>query len=205
MARRMPARPVPSAGDRGGTDVASRYSEAVCRPDARSAMVRRYDPFEEVFESWREFDDIVRRFFGGRQALPPVTGTRSLPPALPERAGFVPAVECFTRDRNLVFRVELPGVDSKDAEVCVLGNRLVIKGEKKEERKIEEEDLYLKEIVAGRFERSFDLPEGVKKDQVRAFFQNGVLEVTLPAPELEPARRVPIGTGETGKKAVKAA
>ena len=117
----------------------------------------------------------------------------------------MPAVECFTKDKQLIMKVELPGVDPKQVEVMVTGNRLAIKGEKREERKIEEGEYFFREIARGRFERTFELPEGVKKEQVNATYQNGVLEVTVPAPALETARKVPVEIQEAGKKTIKAA
>jgi len=142
-----------------------------------------------MFEPWREFDKLFGRL------LPPPTG----------EAVFVPPVECYTRDKQIVLRAELPGVDPKMVEVAIAGTMLTIKGEKKEERKVEEESLYFREITRGRFERTFELPEGIKKEQIVATFQNGILEIVLPALALETARKVPIEIQEIGKKTIKAA
>jgi HSP20 family protein len=168
-------------------------------------MLRKFDPFAEMFESWRDFDSLLRRVFGGPREMTFPLATRRLLPAAAAVGEFVPAVECFTRDRQLIVRAELPGVDPKQVEVAVTGNTLTIKGEKKEERKVEEGDLLFREISQGRFERSFELPQGVKAEQVRAAFVNGVLEITMPAAGLEPARKVPVEVTEPGKKTVKAA
>ena len=114
-------------------------------------------------------------------------------------------MECFTKDKQLTLKVELPGVDPKDVEVSVMGNQLVLKGEKKQDHTVEEKDLFFREIARGRFERSFTLPDGVKKEQVKAIFTNGVLEVCLPAEGMEIAKKVPIEVAEIGKKGFKAA
>jgi HSP20 family protein len=119
------------------------------------------------------------------------------------RAAFYPSVECFTKDKQLVLRAELPGVDPKDIDVTIAGNQLLLRGEKKEDYKIDEKDLFFQEVSRGRFERTFALPEGVKMDQVKASFNNGVLELTMPSGMIDQARKVPIEIG--AGKFVKAA
>lgn len=168
-------------------------------------MLRRRGLFGEMFEPWREFERLFGRPFGEWSEFPGLLPSRRLLPAVPGAPEFVPAVECYTKDKQLVLKMELPGVDPKQVEIAIVGNMLTIKGEKKEERKIEEESLFFREIARGRFERTFELPEGVKKEQIGATFQNGVLEVLLPAAGLETARKVPIEIQEMGKKSIKAA
>ena len=168
-------------------------------------MLRRRNLFGEMFEPWREFDKLFGRPSGEWTEFPNLLSTRRLLAPPTGEAVFVPPVECYTKDKQLVLKAELPGVDPKMVEVAIVGNLLTIKGEKKEERKIEEESLYFREIARGRFERTFELPEGVKKEQIVATFQNGVLEVVLPAMGLETARKVPIEVQEIGKKTIKAA
>jgi HSP20 family protein len=168
-------------------------------------MLRRRDPFAEMFESWRDFDTLFRRIMGGVPELPVAPVGRRLLQVPRTGSEFLPAVECFTKDKELILRAELPGVDPKQVEVSIVGNTLLIKGEKKEERQVREEEIFFREIAQGRFERSFELPEGVKKEQIRASLQSGVLEVILPAAAIEPARKVPVDVLEAGKKTVKAA
>jgi HSP20 family protein len=161
--------------------------------------------FGERFEPWEEFERMLRRPLAEIDEILAPLQTRRLLPVIPQAEVFVPAAECFTKDKQLIVKMELPGVEPKQVEVLVTGNRLVIKGEKREERKVEEGELFFREIARGRFERSFELPEGVKKEQVNATYQNGVLEIVVPAPALEAARKVPVEIQEGGKKAIKAA
>jgi HSP20 family protein len=73
---------------------------------------------------------------------------------------------------------------------------LVIKGHRQSENEVRDEHYYRLERSAGSFYRRLPLPEGVKPDQVKAKFNDGVLEVRLPKPEQEqPQRqRIPITT-----------
>jgi HSP20 family protein len=167
-------------------------------------MLRRRSLFGEGIEPFAEFERLFRPLTEMGELMTPWT-TRRLLPALPVAREFVPAVECYYKDKQLVLKAELPGVDPKMVEIGVIGNMLTIKGEKKEERKLEEENVFFREIARGHFERTFELPEGVKKDQIVATFQNGILEVTLPAAGIETARKVPIEVQEVGKKSIKAA
>jgi HSP20 family protein len=167
-------------------------------------MLRRRSLFGEGVEPFAELERLFRPFGETGELMAPWT-TRRLLPAVPVTQEFIPAVECYTKDKQLFLRAELPGVDPKQVEVSIVGKMLTIKGEKKEEHKVEDESLYFREIARGRFERTFELPEGVKKEHIVATFQNGVLEVALPAVGIETARKVPIEIQEIGKKTIKAA
>jgi HSP20 family molecular chaperone IbpA len=94
---------------------------------------------------------------------------------------FVPAVDLTTRGDDLIFRVELPGIDpDKNVDVTIEGNILRIKGERAAERKEEErEGYYFQEIRYGTFERDFHLPDGVTEKDVSAEYRDGVLEVKV--------------------------
>ncbi|MFQ5670146.1 MAG: Hsp20/alpha crystallin family protein [Acidobacteriota bacterium] len=168
-------------------------------------MYRVTNPFEDFSSIFRGFDNLLQQFLGDfepvtRHLLPagaePVTG---LPAPRWSRMVY-PAVESFRRGDEIVFRAELPGVDPKDLSVSVEDNRLILRGEKKMKKEADDADHYLREVFHGRFERVFDLPKGLKPEQLKARFENGVLEITLPAEGLHAAaRRVPIQitSGET--------
>jgi HSP20 family protein len=167
-------------------------------------MIRKPGKFDEMFDLFQNFDRFFGRPMWQARELPGETSDyrRALPLA-PMRAAFYPSVECFTKDKQLVLRAELPGVDPKDIDVTIAGNQLLLRGEKKEDYKIDEKDLFFQEVSRGRFERTFALPEGVKMDQVKASFNNGVLELTMPSGMIDQARKVPIEIG--AGKFVKAA
>jgi HSP20 family protein len=164
-------------------------------------MLRRSGVFDELYDLFSEFDRLFRRTMRPYREL--IGETALAPRALPSRSdvSFLPAMECFHRDNTLVLRAELPGVDPKDVEVSIVGNQVFLRGEKKQETRVEEKDLFFREFSQGRFERSFTLPEGTKTDQVKASFQNGVLEVTLPAGTAVKPRTIPIEIGGGGKSA----
>jgi HSP20 family protein len=69
---------------------------------------------------------------------------------------------------------------------------LTIRGERKGEEEVKEEDYYCCERWAGSFERSLTLPSGVDADKIKATFKNGVLEVHLPQVEKAKGKKVEI-------------
>jgi HSP20 family protein len=164
-----------------------------------------------MFDLFREMEGMFPARRGPWRELPmenaftPAFMQQRMLPAPREAAIFFPAVECFTREGQLVLKAELPGVDPAAIEIAVAGDRLTMRGEKKEEKKVEDKDLFFKETCFGRFERTFTLPEGVKSDQVKASFMNGVLELTMPAVASMTVSKVPIQVGDAQKKTVKAA
>jgi len=112
------------------------------------------------------------------------------------QAQWVPPIEVFERDGQLVVQAELPGLNAKDVTVEVTDDMLTIAGERREEHEENQEGYRVSERRYGRFFRSIPLPEGVKAEEVRAKFQNGVLEVTIPVPQQEQrGRRIEIQEG----------
>jgi HSP20 family protein len=109
-----------------------------------------------------------------------------------EARGFAPAVDMVDRKDEVILRADLPGLEQKDIEVSVEEGVLTIRGERKEEKEVKEQDYYCCERWAGRFERSFTLPTGVDADKVRATFKNGILEVHLPKVEKAKGKKVEI-------------
>ncbi len=89
-------------------------------------------------------------------------------------------MDVIDRDKDVLFRAELPGVDKKDLDVSVHDNMLTIKGESQYESSKEQDEYYSSEIKKGSFARSLMLPPNVDSNNISAEFKNGLLEVTLP-------------------------
>ncbi len=108
---------------------------------------------------------------------------------------FSPRVDISEDEKNLFVTVEIPGVTKDDVKVTINDdNVLVIKGEKKREFKTEdkERNFIRVERSYGSFQRSFILPDNVKKDNISAKFDNGVLTITLEKVEPEPPKQIDI-------------
>ncbi len=94
-----------------------------------------------------------------------------------------PAVDLFEDKNDIVVKAELPGMEKENVEVKLTDHTLTIKGEKKKEEEIKEENYYRSERSYGSFIRTLELPTDVHADKVKASFKNGVLEVRLPKTE----------------------
>ncbi len=105
------------------------------------------------------------------------------------KTAWQPRVDVIDADDQYVLEVDLPGVDPKGVEVELDQGLLVIKGEKEASHGDEAAYTY-RERRAGKFERSFRVPEAVDADGITAKFDKGVLEIRVP--KVERSRRIPI-------------
>ncbi len=149
--------------------------------------------WEEIGTLEQRMDDLLRAVLGKR--------TRLTYPTLPlfvERP-FVPAIDVFAREKDLVARVELPGVDpAKDIRVSIDDGELVITGERRHEEEVDEGTYYRMEGSYGSFERRIPIPDGIDDAAVTATYVDGVLEVVVPEAmaklEAPPVREIPVTT-----------
>lgn len=97
--------------------------------------------------------------------------------------GWLPEIDVFEKDNRLFTKVDLPGLKKEDVKVEVSDGQLVISGERKSEAEEKKEQYYRCEREYGSFYRAVPLPDGVKADDVKATFADGVLEVSVPLPK----------------------
>jgi HSP20 family protein len=102
--------------------------------------------------------------------------------------------DVFEDDRRLVVRLEAPGMDKKEIEVEVVGDTLVVRGEKRFERERTEGRWRVLQCAYGSFHRSVPLPVPVDGDKAKATYRDGVLKVELPKrhPGRSPVRQIPV-------------
>jgi HSP20 family protein len=103
-----------------------------------------------------------------------------------------PAVDMFEKDDKVVIKAELPGLDKKDVSLDLQNGVLTLKGERKHENEVEEENFYRREMSYGKFVRSFSLPVDVDADKIKAEFQNGLLTVEVPKPEEHKPKQIKV-------------
>jgi len=116
--------------------------------------------------------------------------------AAPEYELWAPPIEVIQKEGHVLITVELAGIPKEEVKVEVVDEALVIEGERKLEKEKKEEGFLRTERVYGKFYRSIPLPKGAKTEAIKAEMTNGILEVTIPVPELKPAlRSIPIKTG----------
>lgn len=140
------------------------------------------------------FDEIERMFdeFMGAGLMRPGLLQRGLRPELQAFEGRMPRVDVLDRESEFVVRAELPGVDKKDLDISLGENSLTIKASSSHESKEESGDYYRREISRGSFARTVPLPGTVDSEKVKADFNNGILEITLPKLEQSKRRRIEV-------------
>jgi len=121
-------------------------------------------------EDWeRHFEDIFSRPF-----LP------SVMLRFPTDGGWVPAIDVYEKEDKFIVKAELPGMRMEDIDVSMVGDSLILKGEKKSETEVKDEDYYRCERSYGSFMRSIPLPSYVDADKIEASYEDGILQVTVP-------------------------
>ena len=102
-------------------------------------------------------------------------------------------VEEYREDGTLVVRADLPGIDpDKDVELTVAGGMLHIEAERRAEEKREEKGYLRREVRYGAVSRSLPLPEGVTETDIAASYKDGILEIRIPEPAREEAKKIAI-------------
>ena len=123
-------------------------------------------------------------------------------PADPTALAWVPALEIFERDGQLVIRTELPGVKKEQLRIDAEPGRLVLSGERSQDVEQKGANFFRSERRYGSFRRVVLLPDGADAEQSTATFNDGVLEITIPTPQLETSHQIEIqgGPGVTNTK-----
>jgi HSP20 family protein len=95
-------------------------------------------------------------------------------------------------DKEILVRMEVPGMEKKDCEITIDGNILYVRGEKRFERASRDSTYHVMERAYGTFERAIPLPWDVDTDNAEASYTNGVLTIRLPKSGSTAARVVPV-------------
>ncbi len=93
---------------------------------------------------------------------------------------FVPAVDVYEENDNVVVEATLPGIKPEDVDINIHDDVLTIEGTKSNTSEIDEKNYYRKEVRTGSFHRSVMLPNSVKATEAKADFRAGVLKISLP-------------------------
>lgn len=104
----------------------------------------------------------------------------------------IPQLDVIDRDKDIVLRAEVPGVEKKDIDISISDGTLMIKGCVAREAKEERKDYFRCEIAQGNFSRSLALPSGVDTEKISANLKDGILEVVLPKEESAQRRTVEV-------------
>ncbi len=137
----------------------------------------RWDPFTDLVQ----LRDEIGRWFEGSEKSKERTSSV-----------WAPEVDIKETDKDISIKADLPGMKMEDIDVSVDENQLIIKGERKHEKKEEEKDYIRVERSYGSFYRSFNIGVPVKEDKIRASYKDGVLEIVVPKAEAKKPKKIAV-------------
>jgi len=135
--------------------------------------ITRIDPFRELASFFENFTEPT-----GKDQL--TAGT------------FVPPVDVYEDEQNLVLKLEIPGLNDEDVNVSVENNTLTVQGERKFEKEEKEENFHRIERRYGTFTRTFTLPQTVDSEALKASYEHGVLTLSLPKKEAAKPKQIKV-------------
>lgn len=145
----------------------------------------RWRPMRDLLSIQEEVNRLFDEFFGRFPSRLDIFET-----------GWSPSVDIRETKDDIIVEAELPGIKQDDVSVSITDNVLTIKGEKKQEKEVKEEQYHRIERSYGAFQRSFTLPTVVQADKAKATFKDGVLKVVIPKAEEAKPKEIKIEVGE---------
>src|SRR6202047_1953851 len=118
---------------------------------------------------------------------------------------WAPAVDIYENEHELVVKADLPDIDPKDLDIRVENNILTIRGDRKFEKNVNEDNYLRVERAYGAFSRSFALANSVNPDGIKADYQNGVLTLVIPKREEAKPKQIKVNVGAPAVAAAAAA
>jgi len=112
-------------------------------------------------------------------------------PSARERS-WTPALDVYETKKEVIITVDVPGVDPKEVTVSIVEGSLTIKGERKKDADLKDEDLFRAEREFGAFQRMVQLPAEVSADKAKASYNNGVLKIIIPKAQKSAPREVKV-------------
>jgi len=142
------------------------------------ALTRYRDPFDIDTMFGRRFSDIVDDLFNDAVTV--------------RNNGFTPSIDVSESDDSYEVQVQLPGMNKEDITVNLEDRVLSISGERKFKDEQKEKRYHKVETRYGSFRRSFQLPENIDSDSVKASYQDGVLTITIDKSSEKVEKRIDI-------------
>ncbi len=148
----------------------------------------RWEPFRELAALQNEMGRLMNQAIG-TGTLQPGNGGQTT-------STWLPAVDVWETDNELVLSFDVPGIPEDQISVELDDNVLTVTGQRERAEEQTGERFYRYERRFGAFSRSVTLPTGVNEDAINANYKDGVLEVRVPKPEEQKPKRIQVGTSE---------
>ena len=118
----------------------------------------------------------------------------SLPTSFLSKSGMdlSPRIDISETDNEYKIEAELPGINQKEIDVKIDNNILTIKGKKEDVKEEKEKNYHLRERYYGAFQRSISLPNNIEPEKIKARFENGVLNISIPKSDKRTPKKIEI-------------
>lgn len=146
--------------------------------------IAHWNPVRELLALQERMNRLIEQTMSGSRSQAGVS----------EGGTWMPSVDLYESNRNVILKAELPEVDQDSIELRIRDNRITIKGERKLKEIVNQKQFHRMEWAYGPFSRTFSLPVNIVPDKVKAEFKKGVLKVTMQKPEDELSKQIPINT-----------
>jgi HSP20 family protein len=144
--------------------------------------IDRWDPFRNLSTLQEQVNRLFETSYRGRGDNSALTT-------------WAPAVDIYETENELVLKADLPDVNERDLDIQIENNMLTIRGERKFDHEVKEDNYLRIERTYGAFSRSFSLPNTVNSEAIKAEYKNGVLRVELPKRAEARPRQVKVNVG----------
>jgi HSP20 family protein len=131
-----------------------------------------HNPFQGITDLFTEFARMRETGTHGRELA-------SQDRQRTHASAWVPTTDIFALGDRLVIRIELAGVDPENIDLHFANGVLTVSGQRSEEFGTADPTFYVRERFYGAFRRSITLPEGTRRDQIQAGFDDGLVEIVV--------------------------
>ena len=145
------------------------------------ATLVRWEPFRELSTMHSEMSRLMNGLLEGN-------GRTS--------QSWVPALDVWETDDELVYAFDLPGIPEQNIDVELNDDTLTVTGTREQRAEVDGDRFYRFERRFGTFSRAVGLPQGTDESKVKAEYKDGVLEIRVAKPEAQKPRRIQIGGSE---------
>jgi HSP20 family protein len=145
------------------------------------ATLVRWEPFREIAALQNEMGRFMNGLLEGNGRT---------------NQGWVPALDVWETENEIVYALDLPGIPEDTISVELDEGALTVTAERERTQEQSEERFYRFERRYGTFSRTFSVPQGVSESDVRADYQDGVLEVHIKKPDQPKPKRIQVGSGQ---------
>ena len=142
------------------------------------ATLVRWEPIRELATLQTEMSRLMNGLFEGNGRT---------------TQGWVPAVDVWETDTDLVYAFDLPGVSEEQISIELQDDMLTVTAERDRTEERAEDGFVRYERRFGTFSRALGVPHGVTEEGIKADYRDGVLEIRVAKPESPKPRKIQIG------------